>query len=200
MIFDLWFAGQETTSTTLGWLFLYLIRDQDIQKKVHEELDRVIGSDRVVTLDDKHNLNYTSAVIAETQRFCNLLPFNLFHKATKDVSIHGYPIPKGTVVTYQISSVLFDERYFKDPYSFNPERFLDENKKFFVPSEFIPFGVGKRACLGEGLAKMELFLFAANIFNHMKLKPVDGVIPSDYRRAQRTTTCLPYKAEIELRY
>ena len=200
MIFDLWIAGQETTSTTLGWLCLYLIRDQEIQRKFQEELDRVVGSDRLVTLDDKNELNYVNAVVAETQRFCNLLPFNVPHKTTKDVTIHGYNIPKGTTITHQIPTVMFDERYFKDPHTFNPDRFIDANGKFFSPPELMPFGIGKRACLGEGLARMELFLFASNIFNQMKLKPAYRMIPSDYRKSRGTMTCLPYKTEIELRY
>ena len=200
MIFDLWIAGQETTSTTLGWLCLYLIRNPEIQKKVHEELDRVVGSDRVVTLDDKNELNYINAVVAETQRFCNLVPFNVLHRTTKDVTIHGHHIPKDTVITHQVSSVLFDERYFKDPYTFNPDRFIDKNGKFFSPPELMPFGIGKRACLGEGLARMELFLFTSNIFNQMKLKPAYGMLPNDYRKVQGTITSLPYKTEIELRY
>jgi len=199
-IFDLWLAGQETTSTTLGWLFLYLIRDPEIQKKVHEELDRVVGSDRVVTLDDKNDLNYVNAVVAETQRFCNLVPFNLFHKTTKDVEIHGHKIPKDTAITHQIATIMRDERYFKNPHTFNPDRFIDENGKFFSPPELMPFGIGKRACLGEGLARMELFLFTANIFNQMRLKPAYGMIPSDYRKVRGTMACLPYNTEVELRY
>ena len=200
MIFDLWLAGQETTSTTLLWLCIYLIRNQEIQKKVHEELDRVIGSDRIVTLDDKNELNYVNAVVAETQRFCNLIPLNVPHKTTKDVEIYGYKIPKGTLIVDQVSSVLFDERYFTDPHMFNPERFIDENGKFFTPPELIPFGVGKRACLGESLARMELFLFTANVFNQMKLKPADGIIPSVEKIIRSTSQPLPFNTEIELRH
>ena len=200
MLFDLWLAGQETTATTMGWLCLYLIIHQDVQKKVQDELDRVVGSDRVITLDDKTELHYINAVIAETQRFCNLVPFNVLHKTTKDVDIKGYKIPKDSVITLQVAAVLFDERYFKDPHTFNPERFIDENGKFFTPPEFIPFGVGKRACLGEGLAKMELFLFTANIFNQMRLKPENGVMPSDERVIRGTSQPHPYKTEIEFRY
>ena len=200
MVFDLWLAGQETTSTTLGWLCLYLIRNPEIQKKVHDELDRVISSDRIITVNDKKKLPYVNAVIAESQRCCNLLPFNLFHETTKDVEIRGYKIPKGTAITHQISTVLVDERYFKDPHIFNPSRFLDKNGEFFTPPELIPFGVGKRACLGEGLARMELFLFTANIFNQMKLKPENGVLPNDHRVSNGTISCLPYNTEIEFRH
>lgn len=63
MLADLWIAGQETTSNTLAWGVLYLMLDQDIQAKLHQELDKVVGSDRIVTMDDKPNLHYTSAIV-----------------------------------------------------------------------------------------------------------------------------------------
>ena len=107
--------------------------------------------------------------MAETQRFCNLVSVNVFHRTTKDTEIRGYKIPESTVITHQVSTVLMDERYFPEPETFKPERFLDKNGKFFQPVELIPFGVGKRACLGEGLARLELFLFAANIANQFKV-------------------------------
>uniref|UniRef100_A0AC34QCE1 Cytochrome P450 n=1 Tax=Panagrolaimus sp. JU765 TaxID=591449 RepID=A0AC34QCE1_9BILA len=200
MIFDLWLAGQETTATTLSWMCIYLIRHPECQIKMQQELDKFIGSDRIVTLDDKNNLNYVNAVVAETQRYCSLVPFNVPHKTTKDVEIHGYKIPSGTVITHQVGTVMADNRYFKNPDKFDPERFLDKNGKFFSPPELMPFGIGKRACLGEGLARMELYLFAANIFNQFKLKAAYGQIPSEHRIMRGTASCLPYQCEIETRF
>ena len=168
-VLDLWIAGQETTSNTLAWLCIFLIQNPHVQKKLHAELDEFVGSDRTITLDDKSSLNYVNAVVAETQRFCNLVPVNVFHRTTKDTEIRGYKIPENTVITHQVCTVLMDERYFPEPETFKPERFLDKNGKFFQPVELMPFGVGKRACLGEGLARLELFLFAANIANQFKV-------------------------------
>uniref|UniRef100_A0AC35FHJ9 Cytochrome P450 n=1 Tax=Panagrolaimus sp. PS1159 TaxID=55785 RepID=A0AC35FHJ9_9BILA len=88
---------------------------------------------------------------------------------TKDTKIHGYNIPVDTLITHQISTVSMNEKYFPEPEKFRPERFLDKNGKFFQPPELIPFGVGKRACLGEGLARLELYLFTANIANQFKV-------------------------------
>uniref|UniRef100_A0A914PN03 Cytochrome P450 n=1 Tax=Panagrolaimus davidi TaxID=227884 RepID=A0A914PN03_9BILA len=79
-VLDLWVAGQETTSNTLAWLCAYLIQYPEVQQNLHKELDEVIGNDRIITLDDKSDLNYVNAVIAETQRYCNLGPTNLFHR------------------------------------------------------------------------------------------------------------------------
>uniref|UniRef100_A0A914YUU0 Cytochrome P450 n=1 Tax=Panagrolaimus superbus TaxID=310955 RepID=A0A914YUU0_9BILA len=152
---DLWIAGQETTSNTLAWMVMYLMLNPEVQKKVHAELDQVIGSDRFITVEDKTQLHYINATVAETQRFCNLVPLNVNHRLVKDVEIKGFRIPANTTILHQISTVLFDERYFPEPLKFKPERFLDSEGKFFQPSSLMPFGVGKRACLGEGLARLE---------------------------------------------
>uniref|UniRef100_A0A914YWK9 Cytochrome P450 n=1 Tax=Panagrolaimus superbus TaxID=310955 RepID=A0A914YWK9_9BILA len=170
ILWDLWIAGQETTSHTTAWACQYLIKNLKCQAKVHEELSKFIGSDRLITITDKPNLHYINAVVAETQRCCNLVNTNVLHRTLKDVKIHGYDIPKHTVIISHITSVLYDERYFPDPYTFKPERFLDKNGIFSWPPELMPFGLGKRACLGESLARMELFLFIANLFNQFIFK------------------------------
>ena len=168
-LWDMWVAGQETTSNTLGWGCLYLINRPEIQKRLQEELDRIVGSDRLVRIEDKPQLPNLNAVITETQRMSNIVVSNVHHRVTKDVNIKGYHIPKDTVVIDQVSCVLYDPEIFPCACEFRPERHLDENGDFKPHPAVIPFGVGKRACLGEGLARMELFLFIANIFHSFKL-------------------------------
>uniref|UniRef100_A0AC35FL80 Cytochrome P450 n=1 Tax=Panagrolaimus sp. PS1159 TaxID=55785 RepID=A0AC35FL80_9BILA len=168
-VFDLWLAGQETTSNTLAWLVLYLMTNPEAQTKLHLELSKIIGSDRIISLDDKNSLPYVNAVIAETQRLCNLLPHNVPHRLINDVNIHGYSLKADTIVVPQISQVLYDEKIFPEPHKFIPERFLDSDGKFQTKPELIPFSVGKRACLGESLARLELYLFASNLFNHFEI-------------------------------
>ena len=162
---DLWLAGLGTTTLTLSWSIAYVLNTPGVQEKMHEELDRVIGGDRLVSMADKNDLPFMNAVVNECQRCANIVPINLFHETTKDTVIGGYPIKKGTGVIAQISSVMLDETVFSEPYSFNPDRFIDENGKLKKIEELVPFSVGKRQCLGEGLARMELFLFISNFFN-----------------------------------
>ncbi|KAH7709457.1 CBN-CYP-33C9 protein [Aphelenchoides avenae] len=169
MCFDLFIAGQETSSTTLAWTFTYILLHPDVQDRLHEELDAVIGSDRLVTMDDRSSLHYTNAVIMEAQRLCNLLPQNILHRTTRDVSVGGCMLPKGTTIVPQISTVLYDEKIFPNPKHFDPSRFLDESGRFKPMPQVIPFSIGKRQCLGEGLARMELYLFVANLFNQFKV-------------------------------
>ncbi|KAF1758767.1 hypothetical protein GCK72_015227 [Caenorhabditis remanei] len=155
--FDLWVAGMETTSNTLYWSLLYVLLNPKVLEKVYEELDTKIGSDRIITTTDRPNLNYINATINETQRLANLLPMNLPHATSADVVIAGYSIPKDTVIIPQISSVMYDPEIFPEPYEFRPERFLESDGSLKKVEELVPFSIGKRQCLGEGLARMELF-------------------------------------------
>uniref|UniRef100_A0A8R1E0I3 Cytochrome P450 n=1 Tax=Caenorhabditis japonica TaxID=281687 RepID=A0A8R1E0I3_CAEJA len=183
MCMDLWFAGLGTTTNTTTWAIGYVLNDSKIQQKLHEEMDRVIGSDRLITTADKNDLPYMNAVINESQRCANLLPLNLQHATTRDIVLDGYRIPAGTGVVAQISTVMNDEKVFTDPEVFNPDRFIDENGKLRKVEELIPFSIGKRQCLGEGLARMELFLFLSNFFNRYKITPSSAGPPSLIKNA-----------------
>uniref|UniRef100_A0A914LVD3 Unspecific monooxygenase n=1 Tax=Meloidogyne incognita TaxID=6306 RepID=A0A914LVD3_MELIC len=194
---DLWFAGQETTSTTLNWGIAFLINYPNVQNKVQAELDSIIGDfDRIITMADRPSLPYLNALINEVQRMSNLLPLNLPHTLTKDVKIDGYYFPKDTIIIPQISAVLADGEIFEKPEEFNPERFLDENGKLKKVDELIPFSVGKRQCLGESLARMELFLFLGNLLNKYKFMPGNDGIPSLKRINGGTARCIKYKCRI----
>uniref|UniRef100_A0A915DW26 Cytochrome P450 n=1 Tax=Ditylenchus dipsaci TaxID=166011 RepID=A0A915DW26_9BILA len=126
---------------------------------------------------NKSSLPYTNAVINECQRLCNLFPENLPHRTTRDVVICGHQIAKGTLIVPQICCVLYDEQLFPNAQELIPERFLDSQGQLKKCEELIPFSIGKRQCLGESLARMELFLFAANLFNHFEITPVDPMKP-----------------------
>uniref|UniRef100_A0A7E4V9Y7 Cytochrome P450 n=1 Tax=Panagrellus redivivus TaxID=6233 RepID=A0A7E4V9Y7_PANRE len=197
--FDLWSAGQETTSTTLGWACIYLIKNPEAQQKLQAELDHVIGSDRLIRCEDKPQLNYLNAIVAETQRLSNIVPQNLLHRTLADVEIAGYKLPKHTVITHMISSVMYDERYFPDPMAFKPERFLTPDGNYISSPALMPFGVGKRACLGESMAKMELFLILANTFNHFSLSEDKHHPISTFRTVGGTVPPPDFKCRVQLR-
>uniref|UniRef100_A0A914YY45 Cytochrome P450 n=1 Tax=Panagrolaimus superbus TaxID=310955 RepID=A0A914YY45_9BILA len=180
--YDLFTAGVETTTTTIQMMILFAIRNPDIQKKIHEEIDKVIDKGETITMSHQSQLPYFNAFMQEVQRITILLPLNLQHKVTEDVNIDGYHIPKGTTVIPQFQSVHMDGKVFADPNKFDPTRFLDEQNNFKKDEKVTPFSIGKRACLGESLARMELFLFGATYFQRFEFHPEtkDCLPPLDF--------------------
>uniref|UniRef100_A0A8C5P9H1 Uncharacterized protein n=1 Tax=Leptobrachium leishanense TaxID=445787 RepID=A0A8C5P9H1_9ANUR len=174
LVSNLFAAGMETTSTTLRWGILLMMKYPEIQKNVQNEIDTVIGSSQP-QIDHRKVMPYTDAVIHEIQRFGNIVPGNVPHATTQDVTFRGYFIPKGTQVIPLLSSVLQDKEYFEKPHEFYPQHFLDANGKFVKNEAFIPFSAGRRSCAGENLAKVELFLFFTRLMQKFTFQPPPGV-------------------------
>ncbi|XP_066568935.1 cytochrome P450 2J2 isoform X2 [Amia ocellicauda] len=190
---DLFLAGTETTSTTLRWALLYMMKYPEIQEKVQAEIDRVIGQARPPSMADRANMPYTDAVIHEVQRMGNIVPLNAPRMAIKDTTVGGYIIPKGTAVMAILNSVLFDKSEWQTPDSFIPEHFLDSQGNFVRREAFLPFSAGKRVCLGEQLARMELFLFFTGFFQKFSFSSAPGVEPSLEAQIGGTRSPYPYK-------
>ncbi|CAD5227517.1 unnamed protein product [Bursaphelenchus xylophilus] len=199
MCFNLWVAGQETTSLTITWTIAFVLRHPEVQQRIHEELDQIIGSDKMITIAEKPLLSYVNAVVMEALRCANLLGQNLTRVAEEDIEIEGYLIKKGTVVLPQVSVIMQDEKVFPEPQRFNPSRFIDENQNLKNPSEFIPFSLGRRMCIGESLAKMELFLITANLFNRYTILP-GKELPTLRKTSGNSTDTELYRCRLERRW
>ncbi|XP_051995751.1 cytochrome P450 2K6-like [Xyrauchen texanus] len=175
---NLFAAGTDTTTSTICWSLLLMAKYPEIQDKVQEEIDRVIGECQPVA-ENRKNLPYTDAVIHETQRLASIVPFGVPRKTTCDVHLNGYLIKKGTSIFPLLLTVLRDENEWETPNIFNPGHFLNKQGQFVKKDAFMPFSAGRRVCLGEGLARMELFLFFASLLQVFRFTPPPGVSEDD---------------------
>uniref|UniRef100_A0A183CMH5 Cytochrome P450 n=1 Tax=Globodera pallida TaxID=36090 RepID=A0A183CMH5_GLOPA len=165
---DLWAGGLETMVATMCWAVLYLLNYPDVQKKLHNELSERLG-DRAFRMADRRELPYLRAFIDELQRIINVLPWNLPHSVSEEVVLCGrWRVPADTRVMPQVGAVHLDPELFPDPELFRPDRFLDSHGNYTAPVWLKPFGVGKRMCLGESLAKMEMFIILAALVQNFE--------------------------------
>ncbi|XP_034386036.1 cytochrome P450 2J1-like [Cyclopterus lumpus] len=190
---DLFVAGTETTTTTLHWGLLYMIHYPHIQAAVQAEIDSVVGSSKQPSMSDKEQMPYTDAVLHEIQRMANILPLNLVHMAGRDTTLGEFTFPKGTIIMPALTSVLRDESMWETPHAFNPQHFLDQDGNFRKREAFLPFSAGKRMCLGEPLARMELFLFFTSLLQRFSFSPPAGEKPGLEFKLGATLCPKPYR-------
>ncbi|XP_030827805.1 steroid 17-alpha-hydroxylase/17,20 lyase [Strongylocentrotus purpuratus] len=158
-ISDIFGAGTQTTVETLYWAMALLVTYPEIQAKIRAEIDDVIGRDRLPAINDRGKLPYTEATLYEVLRYSSILPIALPHNTTRDTEFGGYHIPKGTVVMINTHSMHYDPQEWDQPDKFLPEHFMDGSGTVRDhPPSFLPFGAGRRGCLGEAVAKADLFL------------------------------------------
>ncbi|XP_060946123.1 cytochrome P450 2K1-like [Limanda limanda] len=172
-VVNMFSAGSDSTSSTLRYSLLIMAKYPEIQDRVQMELARVIGS-RQPRVEDRKDLPYIDAVIHETQRIANAVPLTV-RSASRDVTFQGHFIRKDTPVVILLSSALQEEAEWEKTYSFNPDHFLDEDGNFKKREAFLPFSAGSRNCLGESLARMEIFLFFTSLLQHFRFTPPPGV-------------------------
>ncbi|XP_044278275.1 cytochrome P450 2D14-like [Varanus komodoensis] len=166
IVIDLFGAGTETTSSTILWGMIYMVFHPEVQKRVQEEIDTVIGKLRSPVMEDQLSMPYVSAVIHEIQRLADIVPLAFPYITYKDAEVGEFVIPKETLVVSHVSSVLKDETMWEKPHEFYPEHFLDAEGRFVRREAFLPFSLGRHVCPGEQLAKMELFLFFTSLLQH----------------------------------
>uniref|UniRef100_A0A4X1V6R6 Steroid 21-hydroxylase n=1 Tax=Sus scrofa TaxID=9823 RepID=A0A4X1V6R6_PIG len=176
-VVDLFIGGTETTANTLSWAVVYLLHHPEIQWRLQEELDRELGPGAAgsrVPYKDRARLPLLNATIAEVLRLRPVVPLALPHRATRPSSIFGYDIPEGTVVIPNLQGAHLDETVWEQPHEFRPDRFLAPGAN---PSA-LAFGCGARVCLGEPLARLELFVVLVQLLQAFTLLPPEGALPS----------------------
>lgn len=198
---DLFTAGAESTSHTIEFIIMYLILYPNVQEKLHEELDRVLQRSRRPNLDDKNSLPYTMAIISETLRINSIAPVSVPHRCTTNTTFNSYFIPKDTVILFDLWCLGYSTEYWKEPEKFDPSRFIDDNGQCTKYKFFQPFGVGKRVCAGEAVARNTIFLFLATFFDKYSVSlPKGDPLPSTEALTGFTTAPKPFRVQINARY
>ena len=172
-MFELFIAGTETTATTLTWAILLLSLHPSAQKKVQKEIFDEIGREREPQMADRSRLPYLCAIMDEVLRYSSLVPANVQHRTLTDTELLGYFIPADTMVVTNLHCIHHDPQLWKRPKDFYPEHFLAPDGTYKPSKYLIPFSIGKRACLGESLARMELFIALTSVMQHFEVRLED---------------------------
>lgn len=188
LIFDAVFASVVTTSNSAYVLANLFVHHPNAYKRLQEETDTVIGSDRPPNIFDRESMPYTLAAIFELLRIHSLAPALLPHMALEDTTVGGRQLPAGTIVVPLVIHLHHDEKFWGDPLVFRPERFLDESGKLLPPEHpnrkhLMPFGAGSRMCVGEVFAMRRLFIIATSVAQAFDIEPGDSLVscnPADY--------------------
>ncbi|XP_019864631.2 cytochrome P450 18a1 [Aethina tumida] len=176
---DMFSAGMETIKSSLQWAVLFMLHNPDVMRSVQEEMDQVVGRQRLPKLEDLAYLPVTESTILEVLRISSIVPMGTTHAPTRDVKINGFHLPQHAQVVPLLHAVHMDPTLWDEPERFNPSRFINAEGKVQKPEYFLPFGVGRRMCLGEILARMELFLFFSSLLHAFDVSvPAGETLPS----------------------
>ncbi|XP_012557090.1 steroid 17-alpha-hydroxylase/17,20 lyase [Hydra vulgaris] len=192
-------AGSETSSNTILWFIVYILHWPEYQDKLYDEILKVTSGSRYPCLKDRPSLHLMQAAIYETLRLSSVAPFGLHHKAMEKSSICGKSIPKGALIITNLWSIHHDESYWKNAMSFYPERWLESSGEFNskLGNAYLPFSSGPRSCIGETLAKTELFIFISRLINDFRfVKPISEELPR--LDGSFGITCTPYDFKVEI--
>jgi len=184
---DMMAGAIDTSATSMEWLTYVLVNHKRVLRKVQGIMDEVVGPNRLPNLDDIPKLEYLTAILDELFRWKHFAPQGLPHEAACDLTLGGYNIPKGTQIFLNFYSLHMNEKLWNKPNEFRPERFLEEERDlldtilhgemYFSKPEaykFVPFGQGRRRCVGYGLGRIVMWLKAAVWLHTFDFDSVDG--------------------------
>ena len=208
---DMLIAGTDTSAQTVNWFLLLMANRPEIQAKVHEELDRVIGRPStgseeasLPTVEDRTRLPYVFACLAESMRYRTIGPLGLPHKASEDTEIGGYLVPAGTQVLGNIYSIHHDPRYWDSPNEFIPDRFLPQKDGSMSPAltspAYLPFGTGHRRCPGRRFAETTVWLHITRMLHRLRFETPEGVPLTEDEMFGLAISPKPYSLRVERRW
>ncbi|KAL0902289.1 hypothetical protein ABMA27_000192 [Loxostege sticticalis] len=191
---DLLIAGSQTTSNVLEFAFLVVLRKRALQEKLFHEIDKVLGNEQPCW-NDSYRLVYTSAFLLEVQRYYTIVPLAGPRRLLDDAIIDGYLIPKETTVLISVGDLHFDPELWDDPHEFKPERFIDQCGALKNSEHMYPFGLGRRRCPGDSLAKSFIFIVFVGVLQKYRIEHCNGVLPSGEPIIGLISSPRPYVAD-----
>ncbi|KAH8268819.1 hypothetical protein KR018_010471 [Drosophila ironensis] len=197
-ILDFFIAGSQTTSNTINLALMVLAMRADVQAKLFAEVSANMASDATDAfphLSRRESFDYMDAFIMEVQRFFHITPITGPRRALWPTKLGGYDIPKNATILIGLRSVHLDSKHWGDPLEFRPERFISAEGKCFKDEYFMPFGMGRRRCLGDALARACIFSFLVRIVQNFRLVLPAGETPSMVLLPGITLTPKPYKVQ-----
>ncbi|NXK49303.1 CP21A hydroxylase, partial [Chauna torquata] len=187
---DLFIGGTETTAAALAWAVAFLLHRPEVQERVRAELQQELGPAGTPRAGDMGRLPLLRATVTETLRLRPPAPLALPHCARRHTSVGGVPVPAGSIVIPNLFAAHHDPETWHHPDEFLPERFLEPQAPWRA---LVPFGCGARSCLGEALARAELFVFLGHILHHFRLEPpMPGALPRLAVTAGTVLRCPPF--------
>ncbi|XP_069115898.1 cytochrome P450 2D27-like isoform X2 [Argopecten irradians] len=184
MLMDLINTSVLTTKSVMSGMIYMWLHLPDVQQKMRDEIEQVIGRDRLPTAEDRKNMPYVQACIYELLRYQSHLPLTAAHANNDhEVEFEGYTIPKGTVIFGNLYGAHHDDEIWDEPWEFRPERFLTEDgapvpRDNAVHNNSIAFGVGERKCVGKEMAYDRMFLYSVHLLRTFDFQPeIDTVLP-----------------------
>jgi hypothetical protein len=180
LVQDMIMGGTDTTATTLEWCVLELVRQPEIQRKLREEIERVVGTDRRVEESDIPQLPYLQAFVKEIFRLHLPVPVTLPRLNDRASTLGGYDIPGESTIFVNTYAIAHDPRYWEDPEEFKPERFLNSNISLLgTDFELLPFGSGRRKCVGIQLGVVAVTRTTASLVQAFDWAPPPGLNSED---------------------
>lgn len=201
LISDLFAAGIDTTAQTISWLLLLLANRPTIQADVAKAI-RAHTGERNVEWNDREQLPFVWSAILESMRFRTVGPLAVPHKAASDCAVGGYRIAAGSQVLGNVHGIHHDARFWDEPDTFIPTRFLDRDdaaRSRHGHKAFMPFSVGRRQCPGQNMAEISIWLHAARLLQHFSFTPAGGTPLSEEEVFGLTLAPHPYELRVARR-
>jgi len=170
----LYVAGAETTSSTLQIFLLALLLYPEFQKRAQEEIDLVVGDERLPELSDRPSLPFLESLIQESQRWRPTVPLGVPHYSMEDDVYEGMFIPKKSIVIANARGMALDKNVYADPFTFDPTRFLPQPLGRGEPYPSSNFGFGRRVCPGRHFAEESVWLAVATILATLTVSKAIG--------------------------